>query len=465
MSRGQIRNLLINIPPRHSKTLITQVLWPAWVWLQDPSFGPLAGPQTSFFCASYAESLTIGAGNQCKRLMQSKWYWERWRNQFRIIKGEDTKRHFINDKGGHRFNTSVGGTGTGMGGDVLLVDDPHNVKEIESDAVRQRVIAWWTETLQSRFDDPSIGAFVVVGQRVKENDLSGYILENDRPNWHHICLPARYESDHPFPFANDPRKEDGELLWPAHMNEAALARATSQMTEFAKAGQYQQRPAPREGGMFKREWLEKRMKREEIPFGVTWWRHWDLAATERKALDKKGARSAGVLMGRAQDGRIIVADCIAQSIEGKKVADLVKATADADNATEFVSISIAQDPGQAGKVQKVNFIELLEGYEVRVTPEKGEKEARAEPFASQCEGGKVWLVEGPWNKEFLEEVTVFPGGKRKDIVDACSGAYTRLVMSRFAEAGDGNPVGPQVFRRPKIVPGYEDEFDGQDARW
>ena len=145
VSAGKIRRLLITIPPRHMKSISVAVAWPAWTWVQKP--GPLQGPQSRFLFASYAHSLSIRDSVRCRRLIESPLYQMAWRKRFRLTSDQNTKVRFENDAGGHRLATSVDGALTGEGGDIIVVDDPHNVREAESEAVREASLAWWNEAL------------------------------------------------------------------------------------------------------------------------------------------------------------------------------------------------------------------------------------------------------------------------------------------------------------------------------
>lgn len=470
VSKGDLTRLIINIPPRHMKSTGVCVAWPAWTWLQDPdafSGDNWLGPSTQFLFTSYAQSLSTRDSVKCRRLIRSKWYKAHWAKRFGLVGDSNTKSRFDNDALGYRIATSLGGMTTGEGGDIVVIDDPHNVKQAESDAVRQGVLTTWDEALASRLNDPQRGAFVLICQRVKEDDLTGHILANET-GWTQLCLPARFEVDHPNRwygtpgvrfvdqrlYNGDPRTEDGELLWPNRIDLKTLDTMEKRMGSYAVAGQMQQRPVPREGGMFKRAWFaDKTYRPEDVPRGTRWVRHWDLAATKRAATDTKGARTAGVKMGRAPDGRIFIASCIAEAWEGVQVKKEILATAKIDG--QGVVVSLPQDPGQAGKTQKADYATLLEGHVFKIKGELGDKEQRAEPFASQVEAGQVYLLEGAtWIDGFLDEVCLFPGGKRKDIVDACSGCYHHLVTRIDKELEQGVGIA-EVFEADKPRPGYD----------
>ena len=206
VTRGQIRNLLINMPPRHMKSLAVAVFWPCWEWIDHP--------ERRWLFASYAAALSIRDSLKCRRLIESSWYQANWGERFRLTSDQNTKGRFENDKSGYRLATSVAGAATGEGGDRIVVDDPHNVNEAESDTVRHSVLDWWDLVMTTRLNDPKTGARVIVMQRVHDDDLSGHVLAQG--GYEHLCLPAEYEEGHSIITSigwSDPRTVAGELLW------------------------------------------------------------------------------------------------------------------------------------------------------------------------------------------------------------------------------------------------------------
>jgi predicted phage terminase large subunit-like protein len=215
---GQIKRIIFNVPPRTAKTNIVSIAWPAWTWCQEEEDGnPLLGPAAQFLYASYAQDLSWQHGLKTARLVKSDWYQENWGDRVQITKDQDSKGLFETTAGGGRLATSVGAKVTGFGGNILVIDDPHNVAEAESDVIRQKVLTWYDESLQSRMNDQRTGALVVIMQRVNELDLTGHILATEL-DFVHVKIPMRYDSSYPrvkTPLGwRDPRTQDGELLWP-----------------------------------------------------------------------------------------------------------------------------------------------------------------------------------------------------------------------------------------------------------
>src|SRR5277367_2089033 len=200
---GQIRNLLINVPPRHMKSLLVSVFWPAWEWLR--------WPERRWLYSSYAATLSIRDSVNCRRLIESPWYQSRWADRFALTSDQNTKGRFDNDRSGYRLSTSVGGAATGEGGDRIVCDDPNNVSEVESDTVRKTTNDWFDVVMSTRVNDPKTASKVVVMQRCHQQDLSGHLLAQG--GWDHLCLPAEYEGSRvttSIGFA-DPRRDHGEL--------------------------------------------------------------------------------------------------------------------------------------------------------------------------------------------------------------------------------------------------------------
>jgi len=182
---GRIRDLLINVPPRHMKSLCVSVFWPTWVWTRKPG--------VRWLFVSYAQRLSTRDSLKRRRLIQSPWYQKNWGPLYRLTGDQNEKTRFENSATGYCLATSVDGTNTGEGADVIVCDDPHNVRERESEVQRENVTTWWDEVMSTRLNDPNTGARVIVMQRVHEGDLSGHVL--NKGGWDHLCLPAEYEGE------------------------------------------------------------------------------------------------------------------------------------------------------------------------------------------------------------------------------------------------------------------------------
>lgn len=282
---GHIPRLLINFPPRCSKTTITSICWPAWTWARSDQYKSYwSGPQVKFLCGSYNAYLSLDNANKMRRLLNSPFYQKHWGGKFSLQDDENTKSAFANTLGGARKSTSVGGSLLGVGGDILIVDDPHNTeteKVVETDSDRLKVVSWWRELSGTRLNDPRQSAIVVVMQRLHEGDLSGVILDENEGDWVHLMLPMRHDvlrhnvtvklPQYPDePAWEDPRTEEGELLWEERFGDKEVRRSERALGPYMAAGRLQQAPTPKGGGILKRDWWQLWDETEANKYGLEW---------------------------------------------------------------------------------------------------------------------------------------------------------------------------------------------------
>jgi predicted phage terminase large subunit-like protein len=475
IARRQIKGpgpIIFTLPPQHMKSRLANVFLPAWVWAQSVNPASwakgirvepdtLLGPGIKFAYISYGQDLSNDTSKQCRRLIESEWYQRRWSHQVKL--NSALIETFANTAGGNRRAMSFSGGITGFHADYVFIDDAHNINSPSFEADRMSVIQGWDETLPSRLIDRRTSVFIIMMQRSAPNDLIGHILAK---KWDglHVCLPAEFEGRHPYVFLDSrwpverltdsskgsdggPRvrtkdepgepwrdfREEGDPLWPARFSKETLRQMQAGMTSHAAAGQYQQRPSAREGGMFKREWFANASVQflpEEARKNMV--RAWDLAATA-EAPGVTPDWTVGLLMARDPATKIIyVVNIIRGRWSAGSLEELIKNTAISDG--ERVAVRIPQDPGASGKWLATNLVKLLQETQapVKVDREDRNKAMRAEPFAAQCERGLVKIVQGPWNDHFIEELCAFTGldGGVDDQVDAASGAYKQIAGRR-----------------------------------
>lgn len=411
VTNGEVKKLLINVPPGCMKSLLTGVLWPAWEW------GPKGRPGLRYLGTAHKQDLGVRDNLKCRRLIQSEWYQERW--PMKLTSDQNAKTKFENEHTGFREAMAFTSL-TGSRGDRVLLDDPLSVDHANSDADLKAAEITFTEALPTRVNNNE-SSIVVIMQRLNEKDTSGIILKREL-GYVHLCLPMRFEAERRCVTRigfQDPRTEDGELLFPERFPEETVTSLEKTMGSYAAAGQLQQRPAPREGGMFKKGWFPVV---RAIPAGTRFVRGWDLAATEGA-----GDWTAGVKIGRQKNGRFIIAGVARDRKATAGVEQMLVNTASQDGY--MCEISLPQDPGQAGKAQASYYIGKLAGYTARATPESGDKGTRAGPLAAQAEAGNVDVLEGDWNDAFFDELSVFPNGSNDDQVDGASRAFNALAES------------------------------------
>lgn len=447
VTRGDINRLLINVPPGFAKSMTVNVFWPAWEW------GPKGKSHFQYISASYEKGLAIRDMLYCRDLIKSEWYQSLWPLEFKP--DQDGKEYYQLTSRGWRFAASVGSGLTGRRGHRFIIDDPHSVNTAESEAERATTSFWFTETTPTRFVDQKNPVYVNIMQRLHEQDVSGTILNKllETQDWTHLCIPMEFEpkfvsftkvpssmqpkrvrrikqEGEPLPFyeedehgellwPHDPRKDEGELAWPERFDRQSVEDLKAQFRSnggtYAEAGQLQQRPIPRGGGMFKKNDF---VYLDRAPNNAQWFWGWDLAATK----DGHGAFTAGVKMCQVGN-QIVIGDAVRFRGTPHQVEQELKRCADSTRSP----MSIPQDPGQAGKAQKSRIASVLSGHDVHFSPETGSKADRARPLAAQCEAGNVALVRANWNDAFVAEASLFPNGTYLDQIDAATRAYAFMV--------------------------------------
>lgn len=410
-----IRNLLINMPPRCAKSLIISVFWFCWVWT--------IRPECRFIYASYAQTLSVRDSLKCRRLLLSLKYQAMFGDKFRITGDQNTKIRFENDKSGHRISTSVGGVGTGEGGDIICADDAQSAAEAFSKKIVQATMDWWDNAMSTRGNDAKTVCRVIVMQRLAANDLSAHVLEQG--GYVHLFLPMEFETERRCITSlgwEDPRTKEGELLWPERFDKKAIAEFKQRMNPYMYAGQMQQRPAPKGGLKFRREWFSVV---KAAPANAMRIRYWDRAGTEVEAGDEGDPDyTVGLLMAKDANNICYIEDIVRFRGSDLMVLQSIKNVASQDGP--LVQIGLEQDPGQAGKADVKALIRNLMGYNVGAFLATKSKELRATPLSAWAEAGNVKLIDGPWIKTFFDELESFPMGEHDDQVDAASGAFNAL---------------------------------------
>ncbi len=243
---GNIKRLLINMPPRYLKSVCVSVAFPAWILGKDPT--------KRIIVASYSEKLAIKHSTDCRLILESSWY-KRVFNNTILSRTQNQKYKFSTTQNGYRFATSVGGTLTGEGGDILIIDDPHNPQNVLSEKQRDKVLKWYDNTFSSRLNDKKNGAIIVVMQRLHENDLSGHLLE--KGGWVHLNLPAIFEEETTINIGNFNKIiKKGELLFEKREGKEEIERIKKDMGEYVFNCQYQQKPMTENSGIFSKKWLQ-----------------------------------------------------------------------------------------------------------------------------------------------------------------------------------------------------------------
>lgn len=431
-------DLIVNIPPGTTKTIICLIAFPAWAWTK--------WYWMQFIAASHSMPIALKSATKCRDLVRSDKYkmiypWldikadEDTKSDFRVVKKTYVKAGHVPriSIGGGRFTCSVGGSVTGMHGHIVLIDDPIDPRKAISDAEIESANHWMDETIPTRKVNKEVTPTVLIMQRLHQNDPSGHLLEKKEKRIRHICLPGEIVNYNKYIQPKEFKEyyKNG-LLDPTRMSWTVLKDMEIDMGQYGFAGQVGQNPTPPGGGMFKVDHFQMiQTMIPEVSIMQTI-RYWDKAATDEAEL-KKGrdaAYTVGVKMILTDRGKYIVADVKRGRWETNERERIIRETAEVDG--QKVLVMTEQEPGSGGKDSVRSTITNLAGYHCEGDPVsgKGSKPIRADIYSVQVNNGNVLLLSGDWNREFVEEHRFFPFSKYKDQVDAAAGAFNKLTKKK-----------------------------------
>lgn len=429
ISRGTLYpRLIINIPPGSSKSTIVSVMWQAW------EMGPLGRHGIKYLSTSYEKGNADRDSRKTRDLVMSEWFQELWPLGMKRTAEDDWEVEGTGTRVAVAFSSI-----TAKRGDRFIIDDPHSLDGAESEVERTKAVRRFIEGGQNRLNDQEKSAIVIVMQRLHQADLTGSVLERQL-GYVHLMLPMEFEPERRCvtPIFKDPRSYDGELLDPVRFPPAAV-RLLANDNDYMYAGQYQQRPTPREGGMFKVDRIKKLSHIEErVVFRC---RGYDIAGSTKKT----SPFTAGGRLALGESGKVYIEHMMRERAEIDAAERKIVKQAHDDGLS--VLQSLPQDPGSAGKSQKVHLANKLAGLDFLFSTETGTKEDRAIPFASMVNSEMVYMIEGPWNSALEEEMRNFPSSTFKDQIDSLSRAFTE-VAKHIRDADNDRHTGLPVFIRP-----------------
>jgi predicted phage terminase large subunit-like protein len=401
--------LILTVPPRHGKSELTSKYFPAWFLGHYP--------HKRVILASYEASFAAEWGRKARDILE-----EHGANLFGVNvsrKSSAADRWGIEGHDGGMMTAGVGGPITGKGADLLIIDDPvKNYEEAHSETYREKTMDWFTSTAYTRLEPG--GSVILIQTRWHQDDLAGRLLRDFADDWTLIRFPALAEDADPL------GRAQGEPLWPERYDREKLLEIKKILGSYQFSALFQQTPTPDEGDFFRRAWLP--IHQEAPSKFKKLIRAWDKAAT-----DKGGDYSAGVLLGMDNDTNFWILDAIRGQWSSGERERVIVQTAHLDSQIGKVDIWIEQEPGSSGKESAEATIKRLAGYPVYAEKVTGEKETRARPLASQAEAGNVRVKAGLWNREFIDELCVFPHGEYDDQVDGASLAFNKAALHRKLE--------------------------------
>lgn len=454
----EINRLLVNVPPGFSKSLLTNVFWPAWEW------AAMGLPHLRYVTFSYAAALTERDNRRFRDLMLSPDFKDLWGDRFVLTKTGETLTS--NDKTGWKLASSVGGVGTGERGDRILLDDPHNVKESESDTVRAETVRWFRESMSNRLNDMRRSAIVVIMQRVHEEDVSGAIL--DTGGYEHLMVPMRYDPQRHCVTSigwEDPRDEEGELAWPERFPEDVDEATEATLGPNGYAAQYQQTPFPRGGGIIKAEWwhpwpapgYEEYEARDGKPARFPNFElvicSVDGALTTKEENDWCACTTWGLWRDRARLPKLMLIEAWRERYELRAFVERIKATALVRKADHVLIESKASGYPAAQELRRLTrdgdfAVHLLD-------PGREDKVARltaVQPFFS---AGMIYAPDRKWADLVIQEVAAVPKGKHDDLADTVSQALLwlrRRGIIQMAHEFEDEDLRAKMFQPKRELP-------------
>jgi predicted phage terminase large subunit-like protein len=400
---GTCRRLIINLPPRSLKSHSASIAFPAWALGHNPSL--------RIICVSYAQDLADNLARASRKLMASPLYEAVF--DTRISRSRDTVSDFHTTKGGYRFSTSVGGVLTGVGADLIVIDDALKADDALSDTRRNSVNDWYDNTLRSRLNNQETGSIVIIMQRLHADDLVAHVQE--REDWDVLSFPAfaeekeRYKIITPYGRAIFSRKVD-DVLHPAFQSRATLETLRRSMTEYNFAAQYQQNPQPPGGLIVKRDWLKFYSPDEKPEYFDIILQSWDTAVKDTDISSFSVCTTWGV-----KDGTTAyLLNVFRKKLEFPDLKKAVKRNAALHHATVVL---IEDKASGSSLIQELR----AEGFSmVQAAPAlEGDKIMRLRGQTAKIEGGFVRFPKNAdWLEIYLSELLSFPNAKTTDQVDS-----------------------------------------------
>lgn len=407
VANGEIKRLIISLPPRHSKSEMISRLFTAYYLRKNPSHF------VGINCYSAELAYTLSRASR-----------ENFLRAGGIVRDDvSAVKHWETPEGGGMWAAGVGGSITGKGFHLGIIDDPlKNAEEASSDTIREKQKEWYSSTFYTRGEPDN--AIIVIQTRWHEDDLTGWLLSEESgeepEKWHIVCLPAIYEEPQEFPdsctLQRDFRTASGEALCPERYPEPKLKKLKARIGDYHFDALFQQRPTSKKGLFFD---VSKLIIVDAAPVDARRARGWDKAAT---AGD--GDFTEGVRISKTADGIFYIEDNVGGQWDTATRDATIRQTAALDG--QGVHQIGEQEPGASGVTDAENFIKMLSGFPVSCEKSSSNKMLRADAFSAQINAGNVRIVKGDWNKALIEQYRKFPRGKHDDKIDGGSMAFNKL---------------------------------------
>jgi predicted phage terminase large subunit-like protein len=403
--RGEIKRLIINLPPRSLKSVMASIAFPAFVLGHDPS--------RRIICISYSGDLAKKHANDFRAVLEAPWYRELFPGT--RIGQKDSETEIELTARGSRLATSVGGTLTGRGGDLIIIDDPLKPDDAHSEAKRNTANEWFKNTLLSRLDDKRTGGIIIVMQRLHMDDLTGFVTSQS-DEWEILELPAIADAEEHIPISDTKTyfRRVGEALSPEREPLSILENMKSQLSSDAFSAQYQQKPVPPGGAMIKRDWIERYQELPPHRERSLILQSWDTASKGGPENDFSVCTTWVISCA----GRWYLVDVWRKRVDYPALKAAVR-----DLALQHAANRVLVEDAGAGTSLVQELLGKVDGI-VAVMAD-GNKLTRMSVATAKFESGLVYLPErASWLADFEAELFAFPGGRHDDQCDSVSQALS-----------------------------------------
>lgn len=452
-----LTRLIINIPPGSLKSVLVSVMYPAWMWIKNP--------QKRILGVSNAQDLAIRDSRRTKQIITDEWFTEQWPLDLKA--DQSAKTNYENVAGGFRVSLGITANITGKRGDCVILDDPHDASTAQSDLIRKSVLEIYDTKLSTRVNSQQHSVIILIMQRLHAQDLTGHLLLKKKTKWTHVVMPMHYDKAYTFdagkdlgrPELNDPRKDD-ELLFPGLFPKDTVEKLEEDMGTYASAGQLEQRPSPKGGGILREEWFRVLDETAELPVCDHIFISCDTAYSEKDMKDNSYSAFTtwGVFWNKAQQR-----DCVllldvwfgqvdypelrrhAHKVDKDKKPDVWLIEKKASGQ------SLVQDLRQSG---------LL----VRTYVPTTDKVSRAYAIQPMLESGQVWIPDRKWAKAFAYKMGTFPTGDPVsfDLADTCTQALLYIRNGMYVSHPDDLEHDRPEVKRVSAYGAHSGEIDEKE---
>lgn len=481
VSSGDIQDLLISMPPRHSKSLLVATIWPVWEWKDQPF--------QQWLFSSYAFGLSLRDSVKRRRIIKSQWYQQRFGRTVRLMEDQDTKARYANDRKGYMMSVSTESAVTGEGGSRLVSDDPNDVKKRESELIGAQTLDWFNVTWSTRRNSPK-SPRVNVQQRTRENDVTGDCLE--KGGWVHLVLPTEFvpkrrcftgwtvRATGDEKSWSDPRQEEGELLNPQRFGKDKVEEAKLELGAWQFSAQHQQDATPPEGTIIKANWLRYYGGPSETPIPEDWSTFkgmWTplLSVDCTFKNNKDSDYVAGLVWAQSGADIYLLPICFHNRLSFTGTLDAIAMMVGGQSVDKkhtfpgtypFIKVKLVEDKANGTAI--IDTMRHQVAGMIPFDPGTASKDSRLESVSWRFRAGNIFLPHesiAPWIKDYIWELCSFPRSRRDDYVDATSQALLFIGGDLKAQGSPHSSEQESKWQNRDSTPYEVGSETGQQGVW